>query len=543
MKHTLKQRVMMTLAVAATAAAVGSAAGYLVGRASALKVAEAGLTRDAAYLVMQGDAFSDESRALLATLNASPYPFCSDEEIAYFRKLIFRSKYLRDAGRMHGGRLACSATMSRAELPTEQFKPDRSQPDGTLLFGNLPPFRVGNLRGMLLELGDSYVVYAPNLMENQGATTSHVDFTLTSSPSTQDSPVSSGLSPASAKVFTTNGEAWLGDSLYVTRCSAHYFRCASTHISTAEALANDHIRTTVGAALGGLIGALFALFFCLLYRRNRSIEQQLRRAISRDKVRLVYQPIVDLESRRIVGAEALARWTDEDGFAVGPDVFVGIAEGHGFMGELTRLVVRHALRDFGEMLRDHPDFRLSINVAATDLADPQFLPMLDQALKQAAVPAQSLAIEITETSTARKQVAREAILRLRQRGHSVHVDDFGTGYSSLAYLHDLSIDTIKIDRSFTQTIGTQAVTVGILPQILAMATVLKLKVIVEGIETSQQASYFADADSSILAQGWLFGRPVPASDFHSLLTLDRKKTALFEEAPEQDSSPMPLQVA
>jgi sensor c-di-GMP phosphodiesterase-like protein len=295
--------------------------------------------------------------------------------------------------------------------------------------------------------------------------------------------------------------------------------------------------------LGGLVGALFALLFCLLYRRNRSIEQQLRRAISKDKVRLVYQPIVDLESRRIVAAEALARWTDEEGFAVGPDVFVGIAEGHGFMGELTRLVVRHALRDFAEVFKEHPDFRLSINVAAADLADPEFLPMLDFALRQAGVSAQSLAIEITESSTARKQVAREAILRLRQRGHSVHVDDFGTGYSSLAYLHDLSIDTIKIDRSFTQAIGTQAVTVGILPQILAMATVLKLKVIVEGVETCQQASYFADVDSSILAQGWLFGRPVPVSDFRSLLSLDRKKSAIFEDASEQDASSQPLQVA
>ena len=543
MKHTLKQRVMMTLAATAIAAAVGSAAGYLIGRASALKVAEARLTRDATYFVMQGDDFSDESRTLLATLNASPYPFCSDEEIAYFRKLIFRSKYLRDAGRMRGGRLACSATMSRAELPIEQFKPDLAQPDGTLLFGNLAPFRVGNLRGALLELGDSYVVYAPHLMENQGAATSPVSFALTSSPNPQDSQLGGGLSQESEKIFTTNGQAWLGDSLYVTRCSAHYFRCASTHISTAEALANDHVRTTVGAALGGLIGALFALFFCLLYRRNRSIEQQLRRAISKDKVRMVYQPIVDLENRHIVGAEALARWTDEDGFAVGPDVFVGIAEAHGFVGELTRLVVRHALRDFGETLRDHPDFRLSINVAAADLADPQFLPMLDRALEQAEVPARSLAIEITESSTARKQVAREAILRLRQRGHSVHVDDFGTGYSSLAYLHDLSIDTIKIDRSFTQAIGTQAVTVGILPQILAMATVLKLNVIVEGIETCQQASYFADADSSILAQGWLFGRPVPVEAFQILLTMDQKKSAAFEEASEQAESPMPLQVA
>jgi sensor c-di-GMP phosphodiesterase-like protein len=308
-------------------------------------------------------------------------------------------------------------------------------------------------------------------------------------------------------------------------------------------MAGDHVHRTLGAALGGLIGALAGLFSSLIYRRNRSIEHQLRRAIAKDKVRLAYQPIVDLATRRIIGAEALARWTDEEGFAVGPDVFVRVAEEFGFVGELTRLVVRHALRDFAEIIHDNPDFRLSINVAAADLSDPAFLPMLAVALKQAGVPAQNLAIEITESSTARHQMAKEAIRGLRQRGHSVHVDDFGTGYSSLSYLQDLSIDTIKIDRSFTQTIGTQAVTVGILPQILAMAAVLNLGVIVEGVETSQQASYFAGVDSTIQAQGWLFGRPVPVSEFLNLLNSDHKEQAVFEDAPEQGTSPMPLQVA
>jgi len=100
-----------------------------------------------------------------------------------------------------------------------------------------------------------------------------------------------------------------------------------------------------------------------------------------------------------------------------------------------------------------------------------------------------------------------------------------------------------IDRSFTQAIGTQALTVGILPQILAMASVLNLDVIVEGVETSQQASYFAAVGSSILAQGWLFGRPVPLSEFRCVLTTDKKKTAVFEDAPQQSASVMPLQVA
>jgi len=120
-------------------------------------------------------------------------------------------------------------------------------------------------------------------------------------------------------------------------------------------------------------------------------------------------------------------------------------------------------------------------------------------------------------------VAKDGILRLRERGHKVHIDDFGTGYSSLAYLHDLSVDGIKIDRAFTRAIGTGSVTVSIIPQILSMAAALNLQVTVEGIETTEQADYFAASEETILAQGWLFGRPVPVAAFQQLLTEEEQK--------------------
>jgi len=248
----------------------------------------------------------------------------------------------------------------------------------------------------------------------------------------------------------------------------------------------------------------------------------LRRAIARDRLRVVYQPIVDLASRRIVGAEALARWTDEEGSTVGPDVFVRIAEQRGFVGEITRLVLRHVLRDFSGTLRSRSGFRVSINVAAADLADPGFPALLDTSMERAAVPAAALAIEITESSTALRDLAMETIRSLRRRGHSVHIDDFGTGYSSLAYLHELSVDAIKIDRSFTQAIGTGSVGVAILPQILAMAEALNLSVIVEGVETGEQADYFVAGPRPIFAQGWLFGRPISSEEFHRRLAEEGK---------------------
>jgi sensor c-di-GMP phosphodiesterase-like protein len=128
---------------------------------------------------------------------------------------------------------------------------------------------------------------------------------------------------------------------------------------------------------------------------------------------------------------------------------------------------------------------------------------------------------------------------LREKGHYVHIDDFGTGYSSLAYLHDLSVDAIKIDKAFTKAIGTDAVTVTILPQILTMADTLGLRVVVEGIETPQQAKYFANADQSIYAQGWLFGRPVPPEAFHRLLEGKEAKPELVGSIESRVVSPVP----
>jgi sensor c-di-GMP phosphodiesterase-like protein len=145
--------------------------------------------------------------------------------------------------------------------------------------------------------------------------------------------------------------------------------------------------------------------------------------------------------------------------------------------------------------------------------------MLEHALNDARVATHSLTIEVTESSTARKQLAKETIRRLRLRGHCVQIDDFGTGYSSLSYLHDLSVDGIKIDKAFTQAIGTKAVIGEILPQILAMAETLDLMVTVEGIETKEQADYFAGLARPVLGQGWLFGHPVPAEVFHRNLAV------------------------
>jgi sensor c-di-GMP phosphodiesterase-like protein len=225
---------------------------------------------------------------------------------------------------------------------------------------------------------------------------------------------------------------------------------------------------------------------------------------------VVYQPIVELDSHRIVGAEALARWTDEDGDSIRPETIIALAEAEGFVSEITRFVLTRALEEIRPILENQPDFRLSINLAPSDLADPRLLMLLDERLNGGLVTAANIAFELPERATSVREVAVAAIRRLRDRGHAIFIDDFGTGYSNLAYLTELHVDGIKINRSFIATIGTESVTASIVPQILAVAKALSLRVVVQGIEREDQANYFAADANRILGQGWFFGLPVPA---------------------------------
>jgi sensor c-di-GMP phosphodiesterase-like protein len=522
MKRTLKQRVLVALAATLVGAAFGILAGSLLGSFVAQGMAQRKLAQYADQILKVDITYSVEAREILAKANASPYLYCSDAELAWFRKLVFLSQYVQDVGHMRDGRILCSATLGREGVSGQQFKPSFSRWDGSSIYYNLVPLRQDKVHPTAVQIGDSFIVYNPYNERLYASDVMHHTIKLYDVPNRITGPLGSSSMNADPSVPAKDGEYHAHDSFYSVRCTTRFFNCVTTFNSIQEIAQIYRTPLNIVRMFGGIIGGCFGFLASFLYRRNRSLDHQLRRAIRRDQLRLVYQSIVSLPDGEIVGAEALARWTDEDGFAVGPDIFIKIAEDRGFVGEITRLVARHALSDFGETLRAKPEFQLSINVAAADLADPRFLPMLESELKRAGVAAKSLAIEITESSTARHEVAIATILRLRQMGHSVHIDDFGTGYSSLAYLHDLSVNAIKIDRSFTQAIGTEAVTLAILPQILVMADALHLQVIVEGIETSLQANYFSSGTRPILGQGWLYGRPLVAEEFLRLLAEDEK---------------------
>jgi len=519
----------------------GVAVGTAIGSALVVLDTKLWLSSHSRTAAIQADSSLSEAQKILTVLKQSPYGACSDEEIAYLRGLVFQSQLVKDAGRLDGNHVVCSATGSTG-LPLATQTPAAVRlKDGsvqsTVAATTAPGSADAGVQQTLLMRDGAYVLFNSKIALNSGPIPLSMLVT-TKGTGAQARP---GAEDGAINRFK-DSSGHVGNTLYATRCAPQGMHCATATTTIGAAWRGEASLIPTSAFGGGMAGILIGFAFSFRYRRRRELNQQLKRAAEGDELTVAYQPIVDLETQQIVGAEALARWKDEEGNEVKPDVFVKIAEEFGFVGAITKTVLRRTLRDFASTMRERPDFRMSINVAAADLTDPEFLPMLSDSLKRARVSPKSLAIELTERSASNSDAAMETIRSLRKLGHSIHIDDFGTGYSNLDKLLWLFADTIKIDKAFTGGIGTESAGATILPQILAMAESLNLEVVVEGVETYRQADYFHPGAQRIYGQGWLYGRPVSAQDFLALLAGEQAILSSEEAADAFTTRPGSLRI-
>lgn len=259
---------------------------------------------------------------------------------------------------------------------------------------------------------------------------------------------------------------------------------------------------------GILISLVAALFVLRILRRIQSPRNRLMDAINSREIVVHYQPIVELSSGKLVGAEALARWPQPDGSSLSPDIFVSLAEQTGLISDLTRLIIEKVFEDMGSWLHLHPDQHVSINLAPADLTSGKLPPLLSRLLNHWQVQPQQIALELTERGFADPKISAPAIAAFRRSGHAVYIDDFGTGYSSLSYLQDLDVDTLKIDKSFVDALEYKNVT----PHIIEMAKSLNLAMVAEGIETEGQLAWL-HRHGVQYGQGWFYSKALPKVEF------------------------------
>ncbi len=240
----------------------------------------------------------------------------------------------------------------------------------------------------------------------------------------------------------------------------------------------------------------------------------LYRGLRSGSVTIALQPQVDMLTGKVVGAEALARWTDENGVSVPPDQFIPIAEATGLILPLGLHVIDLAC-DALEALADagYPDITVSVNVSPLQLLRRDFGADLFGVLHRRRIAPDRLEIEITEAVVMEDYESHGSTLRrLREAGIRIAVDDFGTGYSSLRYLHALPVTSLKLDRSFIGEIGKVADERNVADMVIALGQRLGLQVIAEGVETQAQVAWLT-AHGCQFAQGYYYGRPIRLDEF------------------------------
>ena len=253
-------------------------------------------------------------------------------------------------------------------------------------------------------------------------------------------------------------------------------------------------------------------------RRRHVLGEQLRYAVDRQEFTLAYQPVVDLETAAVVGAEALVRWRHPERGVVQPDEFISRAEETGLIVQMGTWVLEEACRQAAQWRRSgSPRFSIAVNVSGRQLREPDFVDTVHAALSAAGLDSTALCLEMTESILMERDDAAIAMLtELRRDGVHLAIDDFGTGYSSLGALRRLPVDLLKIDRSFISSLPEDDDAGTIAWAVVRLGHTLGLPVLAEGVESEEQRAALARFGCD-RAQGYLFGRPMPAGDLEQLL--------------------------
>jgi EAL domain-containing protein (putative c-di-GMP-specific phosphodiesterase class I) len=251
---------------------------------------------------------------------------------------------------------------------------------------------------------------------------------------------------------------------------------------------------------------------------------ELRRAIQNDELTLVYQPKVDLATRRYVGVEALIRWQHPQRDIVPPDQFIPLAEQTGLIKTVSRWVLNAALRQARAWQMQGVDLPIAVNLSMRDLHDSELTETVAGLLRRWQVAPSRLVVEITENGLmADPGRALHTISALRLMGIRIAIDDFGTGYSSLAYLKRLPVDELKIDRSFIRELATDDHDLAIVRSTIGLGHDLGLRIVAEGIEDAATWERLHRLGCDV-AQGYYIGRPMSASAL--VASLARSETAM-----------------
>jgi sensor c-di-GMP phosphodiesterase-like protein len=465
----------------------------------------------AAALGERAERMMVDTRTLLEEFERLPHARCSSAHLQALQEAAMPRPHIRAIGYWRAAERQCGVGFLQAQA-LRPPRADRIYDSGVIAWWPSAATAVGGVRLFLMRFGDHDVAIDPSALLDVGPLQQRQaglwmeNLRLASHPVDAILPVPDSL----AVGLTLDRERGIAVSRFSRPGEL------PIEIVAIEPLDSFWGRYARSLAIGTGIGLLLFggfIYGLLRYTRHRlSMGSLLREALAQGRIRASYQPVVDLRTRRVVGAEALARWTLEGGEPVPPDVFIPLAEREGVMAEVTLSMLGAPLRELRELLFARGDLSINLNVSPEDLRSERFASALEAAMRGSGLPPRAIKLEITERALVNTDTARTMIRRFRERGHEVAVDDFGTGFSSLSYLSTFELDWLKIDKSFVDAIGTGAATSEVIVHVIEMARSLGLRTVAEGVETEEQVHWLL-AHGVEMGQGFYFSPPLNGEAF------------------------------
>lgn len=252
-------------------------------------------------------------------------------------------------------------------------------------------------------------------------------------------------------------------------------------------------------------------------QERMTLENDLHEAVERCEFAVHYQPVIDLRTQRIIGMEALLRWQHPRRGLIGPAEFIAIAEERGSIVVIGEWVLRQACREARRLATEYGPMRVAVNISARQFRDQTLVASIAAALDESQLDPHLLELEITESVAMENgELTIATLAALRSTGISIAIDDFGTGHSSLSYLKRFPIDALKIDRGFVSDLPDRFEDAAIVRSVVQLAQGLNLRVVAEGVETSEQLEFLRQHECNEV-QGYYFSYPLPAQEFEELL--------------------------
>ncbi len=308
------------------------------------------------------------------------------------------------------------------------------------------------------------------------------------------------------------------NSIVVQNESTRYPLIVTATVSRA-AVFSEHADLRAVGIFGAAILALLSIALALVipYRSRKNPILEMERALEAKEFVPYYQPVVDLRSGAIVGAEVLMRWRKPDGSLVQPAAFIPLAESSGLILDMTRALMVAVRDEFGQVLGLRPRVKIGFNLTADHFTNEKIVADIREIFAGSPIRMSQIVLEVTERQPLEDlEMARRVIESLQELGCKVAIDDVGTGHGGLSYMLKLGVNYLKIDKMFVDAIGTERYSTTIIETLINLALSMRMEIFAEGVETFDQVRYLRE-HGIFLAQGYAFAPPLPGSLFRQLL--------------------------